>query len=477
MIICLLNLNLILKKNVKVQKKFNSLYYSCRPELVRPVTKLPSTVSQATGGTSVIRASPSHAMPVGQPHGVSSALSIQGPQATLAMTGPSGMRLHQAPDSVIQDGRGVLTIHPHVSTLSSQVITTSSQGHHEKIMDTGEAVVSEAGQSSAVILEKALTSASESKPDSEPQPQDLSNRFRPIERLGFSNEQPDIADMKSGNDGEGHVGGSGEQEGLLLRASSAAVREGKINMSDQATTIETIGIKKEETPNQRTVVKTEVMPLTTSYLTGPSSGAVIITQPRSHVSLPSTDHVMVDASSGKEEEGREVTWDQQQNQPMYHWSQLVPLITTPNRNSNNQQPPKNEIEVKPATNGDVITNGKGIAEGMNDGVAGNNRTREDGQERRESCSQETDFDMTADDDDVFLTDLDNTASTNNKRRTQSLGSFSGKEEPKSPRKVCVGVNAARCIRLAMFLFFIFYYDFFFFPSLFFLYHCYFKNAL
>ncbi|XP_037781346.1 LOW QUALITY PROTEIN: protein capicua homolog [Penaeus monodon] len=405
-----------------------------RPELVRPVTKLPSTVSQATGGTSVIRASPSHAMPVGQPHGVSSALSIQGPQATLAMTGPSGMRLHQAPDSVIQDGRGVLTIHPHVSTLSSQVITTSSQGHHEKIMDSGEAVVSEAGQSSAVILEKALTSASESKPDSEPQPQDLSNRFRPIERLGFSNEQPDIADMKSGNDGEGHMGGSGEQEGLLLRASSATVREGKINTSDQMTTIETVGIKKEETPNQRTVVKTEVMPLTTSYLTGPNSGAVIITQPRSHVSLPSTDHVMVDASSGKEEEGREVTWDQQQNQPMYHWSQLVPLITTPNRNANNQQPPKNEIEVKPATNGDVITNGKGIAESMNDGVAGNNRTREDGQERRESCSQETDFDMTADDDDVFLTDLDNTASTNNKRRTQSLGSFSGKEEPKSPRK-------------------------------------------
>lgn len=229
----------------------------------------------------------------------------------------------------------------------------------------------------------------------------------------------------------------GEQEGLLLRANTAAVREGQLQVTSSVSTGQSLATKQESQDNKEGV-KTEVTSL--------PPGAVIITTHPHHT----TEQVLVHAPSHmKEENAEEQTWEEQQQQQQqqphtYHWSQLVPLITTPARTSaasqqqqhhhiqqqqqNQLQQPKNEIETKPTTNGDVLINGKGHPGSVNEGTGGGSHSR------RESCSQDPDLDLSADDDDVFVSDMDISANTD-KRRTQSLGSFSGKEEPKSPRKV------------------------------------------
>lgn len=402
-----------------------------RPELVRPVTKLPSTVGQATGGTSVIRASPSHAMPVAQASGLSSTLSIQGPQVTLSLTGAPAVQFHPAPESVIQDGRGLLTLQQRVTTtVDNQVISGVIREDPSRVEAASE-VHPETSEPQSALLEQALTTSSVSnrtKIDPDSQPQDLSNRFRPVEQAGFSNG------CTSDGKPEGHisVGNIGEQEGLLLRANDMTVREARMSVTEHVSSVEMV----KEEPSERMHVSGDMKPMITTLPTSVISGAtpghgalIITTQPRVQVTATGSEHVMVHSQSTKEEGEREGVELQQGN--IYHWSQLVPLITTPNKTMTSQQP-KNEEEVPPATNGTLLTNGGGhTAETTSDGIVNNNGI-EGGQ--RESCSQDVDFDLTADDDDVFLTDVDTTASTNNKRRTQSLGSFSGKDEPKSPRK-------------------------------------------
>ncbi|KAK8742721.1 hypothetical protein OTU49_001642, partial [Cherax quadricarinatus] len=408
-----------------------------RPELLRPVTKLPSTVSQVTGGTSVIRASPSHTVPMGQSPG-SSSLSINNPQVTLSPAGPTSVHLHQGPESVIHDRREHLTLNPRVTTINSQVINVSQQGHPSRgLGGSVVAVTSGATQPTVAILEKVLTSSipSTAKDDTHSQPEDLSSRFRPIDQSGFNNERSDLTDGKSDFDCKRVSGSCGEQEGLLLRANNASVRDSRLHILEQSSL--NLDITKQETPDNKenitNQVKTEVTPLTTTFVTGATAGAVIITtQPRCHIAGSESDQVVVHQTP-REDMGEEVNWDEHQpDQPTYHWSQLVPLITTPNRSVSNQHQPKNETDLKPTTNGDVLANGRGHMGSTSDGVGGNKC--EGGQNRRESCGQDVDFDLSADDDDVFVTDLETATSTNNKRRTQSLGSFSGKEEPKSPRK-------------------------------------------
>lgn len=406
-----------------------------------------STVSQIPGGTSVIRASPSHTVPVGQSPGSTTTMSMNHPQVTLSAAGPAGVHLHQAPESVIQDRRELLTtLNPRVTTMNNQVVNTSQHGHHPRVLGLpGVADTSGTNPPTVAILEKVLTSSvpSTAKTDPDQQPQDLSNRFHPIERSGFSSDKPGLTNGKSGSDCEQRVSeNSGEQEGLLLRANNAAVRDSRVHVSEQSSV--NSDVLKQETPDSKEnltcQVKTEVTPLTTSFMTGTSAGAVIITtEPRGHITVSGSEQVVVPPPSTREDLKEEVSWGEQHDQPTYHWSQLVPLITTPNRNISNQQQPKNEIDIKPTTNGDVLTNGGEHLGSTNDGV-GNSRGAEGGQNRRESCNQDVDFDLSADDDDVFVTELESATSTNNKRRTQSLGSFSGKEEPKSPRKVCVGVK-------------------------------------
>ncbi|XP_071548691.1 uncharacterized protein [Panulirus ornatus] len=412
-----------------------------RPELLRPVTKMPSTVSQVAGGTSVIRASPSHTLPVGQSPGSSTTLNMNNPQVTVSTTGATGVHLHQAPESVIQDRRELLTLNSCVTTINNQVVNTSQHGHPSRVLGLpGVTVTSGTNPPTVAILKKVLTSSvpSTAKTDPDPQPQDLSNRFLPIEQSGFSNDHPGLTNGKSSSDCEQRVSeNGGEQEGLLLRANNAAVRDSRIHVSEHSPV--NADVPKQEAPDSKenlaNQVKTEVTPLTTSFLSGTSAGAVIITtEPRGHIAVSGSEHVVVPSPSTREDLKEEVSWGEQHDQPTYHWSQLVPLITTPNRSiSNQQQQPKNDIDIKPTTNGDVLTNGGEHLGSTNDGVGGS-RAGEGGQNRRESCSQDVEFDLSADDDDVFVTELESASSTNNKRRTQSLGSFPGKEEPKSPRK-------------------------------------------
>lgn len=412
-----------------------------RPELLRPVTKMPSTVSQVAGGTSVIRASPSHTLPVGQSPGSSATLNMNNPQVTVSTTGATGVHLHQAPESVIQDRRELLTLNSCVTTINNQVVNTSQHGHPSRVLGLpGVTVTSGTNPPTVAILKKVLTSSvpSTAKTDPDPQPQDLSNRFLPIEQSGFSNDHPGLTNGKSSSDCEQRVSeNGGEQEGLLLRANNAAVRDSRIHVSEHSPV--NADVPKQEAPDSKenlaNQVKTEVTPLTTSFLSGTSAGAVIITtEPRGHIAVSGSEHVVVPSPSTREDLKEEVSWGEQHDQPTYHWSQLVPLITTPNRSmSNQQQQPKNDIDIKPTTNGDVLTNGGEHLGSTNDGVGGS-RAGEGGQNRRESCSQDVEFDLSADDDDVFVTELESASSTNNKRRTQSLGSFPGKEEPKSPRK-------------------------------------------
>ncbi|KAK7083011.1 hypothetical protein SK128_018503 [Halocaridina rubra] len=385
-----------------------------RPELVRPVTKLPSAVGQAVGGTSVIRASPSHALPTGQASGDGRGLiTLQQRMASVDHSGTSGV----------------------TCDTTSSVLESSSEG----------CLVGRTRESKEPppppLLEQALTNSSlpeRSKLEAESQPQDLS-RFRPIEKSGFRNGC--ATDGKLGNVGHHTSGNIGEQEGLLLRAKGMglAVRDNRLPASANVSGEVKVEVSKIESGNGRGDGSREIKPLITTLATSvisgttPCSGAVIITtQPRLQVAESNSEKFLVHPHSVKDEGDSEGA-----SLELHQWSQLVPLITTSNKVVTHQQS-KNEGDIPPATNGTMLTNGGGHSESTtSEGLGNDSHHGLEGagsQADHESCSQDVDFDLTPDDDDVFLTDLDATASANNKRRTQSLGSFSGKDEPKSPRK-------------------------------------------
>lgn len=377
------------------------------------------------GGTSVIRASPSQGVPMGQPQGI---------------TNPQDAITHQTPESVIQERRYIHSFSRGIG-INSQALP-SHQGHGSRILAPGVTVTSANNQATVAILEKVLTSTvpNTAKANNDSQPQDLSNRFRPVDKSGFNGDQATIVvDEAVGSTGEQMTGETtGEQEGLLLRANNAAVRDGMISLPEQAS-FTTSGGKHDAGEDKNSVgnqAKSELTTLASPFTT--NGGAVIITtQQRGHGAA--AEHVVIHTQAVKEEITVEAKWDnhhqqqqqQQQGQQTYHWSQLVPFITTPSKNASGQQQSKGESDPKPTVNGDVTVNGKGPT-----GSTSEARMSESGQSRRELCGQDVDIDY-GDDDDVFVSDLDSstTATTDNKGRTRSLGSFSGKEEPKSPRKV------------------------------------------
>lgn len=397
-----------------------------RPELLRPVTKMPSTMVHVAGGTSVIRASPSQGVPMGQPQGI---------------TNPQDATSHQTPESVIQDRRYIHNFSRGIG-INNQALA-SHQAHASRILAPGVTVTSANNQATVAILEKVLTSTvpNTAKANNDSQPQDLSNRFRPVDKSGFNSEQATIVVEETvGSSGEQMTGeNSGEQEGLLLRANSAAVRDGMISLPEQVSFTNSGG-KHDAGEDKNSVVnqaKSELTTLASPFTT--NGGAVIITTQQRGIGA-TAEHVVIHTQAVKEEITVEAKWDnhqqqqqqQQQGQQTYHWSQLVPFITAPNKNAQGQQQQsKGEADAKPTVNGDVTVNGKGPT-----GSTSEARMSESGQSRRELCGQDVDFDF-ADDDDVFVPDLDaaTTTTTDNKGRTRSLGSFSGKEEPKSPRKV------------------------------------------
>lgn len=381
---------------------------------------MPSTMAHVTGGTSVIRASPSQGAPMGQPQGIN----------------PQDAASHQTPESVIQERRYIHNF-PRGISINSQALP-SHQSHGSRILAPGVTVTSSNNQSTVAILEKVLTSTvpNTAKASNDSQPQDLSNRFRPVDKAGFSGEQATIV-VEETVGGEQIAGeNNGEQEGLLLRA---AVRDSMISIPEQASFTNS-GVKHDTSEDKNSVVnqaKSELTTLASPFTT--NGGAVIITtQQRGHGAA--AEHVVIHTQAVKEEITVEAKWDnqqQQQSQPhsqqTYHWSQLVPFITTPSKNvagQQQQQQGKSEADPKPTVNGDVTVNGNRPTGSTSDA-----RMSESGQSRRE-FSQDVDFDF-ADDDDVFVSDLDasTATTTDNKGRTRSLGSFSGKEEPKSPRKV------------------------------------------
>lgn len=381
-------------------------------------------MAHAAGGTSVIRASPGQGVPMGQPVG---------------LTNPQDIATHQTPESVIQDRRYIHNTISRGISINNQVVV-SHQGHASRVLAPGVTVTSANSQSTVAILEKVLTSSvpSAAKANSDSQPQDLSNRFHPLDNSGFSgSDQSIVVEENMTSSGEQNTDeNNGEQEGLLLRANSAAVRDGMIAISENAS-FNSGAIKQEGHDDKNNVlnqVKSELTALASPFTT--NGGAVIITtQPRGHGAGGASEHVVIHTQGSKEEITVEAKWDnqqQQQGQQTYHWSQLVPFITTPNKTVSGQQQVKSQADVKPTVNGDVTVNGKGPAMSTSEA-----RGCEGGQSRRESCGQDVEFDFSADDDEVFVSDQDGStaAATDNKGRTRSLGSFSGKEEPKSPRKV------------------------------------------
>ena len=350
----------------------------------------------------------------------------------VGITTAQDLAAHQTPESVIQDRRYIHNTIARGISLNNQVIATH-QGHASRVLAPGVTVTSANSQSTVAILEKVLTSSvpNTAKANSDSQPQDLSNRFHPVDNSGFSGDQSIVVE-ENVSTGDNTEQNTGEQEGLLLRAKSATVREGIMTIPEHGSFAKQDGL--DDKNNVLNQVKSELTALTSPFTT--NGGAVIITtQHRGHGPTAASEHVVIHTQAAKEEITVEAKWDnqqQQQGQQTYHWSQLVPFITTPSKNAPGQQV-KSETEAKPTVNGDVTVNGKGHT------VSTSN---EGGQSRRESCGQEVDFELSADDDEVFVSDLDAAAAatTDNKGRTRSLGSFSGKEEPKSPRKVKFGVK-------------------------------------
>lgn len=375
----------------------------------------------------MIRASPSQAPPPGTS---APPVNVNSPQVTLTPTLTAGIHLHQVPESVIQDRRELLTVNSRDGIPAQNV--------------SSDAATSCASQPTVAILEKVLTSTNSTKPDPTSQPQDLSNRFRPIERSGFDSDPSRTEDGKLSTDRDPRVQGvGGEQEGLLLRANNAAVMDRRLPVSQHSCADI---VPKSEPEDNKEDVKIEVASLASSFISGTSTGAVFITsQPTDGQLGVSVSDVSQSVTAGTRTGGAggETTWEQQQHQqqnpqPPFHWSQLVPLITTPNRSSlSNQQPPKNEMDTKPTVNGDILTNGKEPTDSTSEvsGRCGG----ETGQNQRKSISnQDMDFDFSVDDDDVFVSDHESAPSVTTKSgRSHSLGSCSGKEEPKSPRKVCL----------------------------------------
>ena len=326
-----------------------------------------------------------------------------------------GFGVHPGSETVIQDGREVLTVENRVP--GNGPSASFSQSSPAGVVDArGTAVTTISEGEVPVLLEKALTSSLSVKSEPELEPHDLS-RFCQNERVGFSNRI------------------SNEPQKVIY--SSLAVSSSSIN--ENCVRIETADYVPTSTLSTRhprkmqtglTSERVETAEIKTEDRNAPSvvetpGGTVILASERRVRGGVGQIRVVTRAGDGDDGSAVQTTWSERDGTPVYHWSQLVPLITT---TPHSPLVTKGECsEDKPMTNGNVITNGQDPEnkDAATDVI----------QDRRESVGNETDFDPNTDDDDVFVSEYEGSLSAGNKRRTQSLGALPGKDDPKSPRKV------------------------------------------
>lgn len=316
-------------------------------------------------------------------------------------------------------------------------------------------------QPSPRILQKALTNSPMST--SVQQPQDLS-RFRSYEHVGFT-AVTNGGHRDSGNTLVAH-NITDAREGLLLRANN-----GHHQLHLHPNDVEETYITVSSGPHDSLV---EVKDEKADVMTGITSAADSVGNANSHMysgiighsSKPdshTSPRLITTSNAGpylsnsndlKNEGSKDSSWQelkptsqQQLDQPIYQWNQLVPLITAP------VSPPKvfktEASEEKPLhINGEEpLVNGNSSLKqspcsNSRDGLHATSSCYEgqgvvsspsrDGFDPADGASVGTDAD-----DDVFLTDSETSSGgmDGQKRRTQSFGGSSIKDEPKSPRKV------------------------------------------
>ena len=356
------------------------------------------------------------------------------------------------------------------------VLAPGSQGSHLTVPSP-----SGTQQSSPRLLQKALTTTNTNTSSSPPppptmsqqqhhhhhqqqqqhhQPQDLS-RFRAFEHVGFT-------PVTNGNEEADPASNCSEEprEGLLLRANNSHHHQHLIannnsnssnNNNEQtyitvATSHGLVEVKDEKCDSMSVITTAAGVP--TSYI----YNAVY------HSKLPNTadstprSAAPVSSNDAKEEPGSSLheLQSNQSEQPVYEWSQLVPLITTP---LNEKETKVEELEEKPTiVNGELphingTSSSKPSPSSSRDGINTSSTTLTVFGEQivvtsppRETFDpRDTATVPTEADDDVFLTDCEATSAAleGQKRRTHSLGGSAMKEEPKSPRKGKVGDHIRR----------------------------------
>ena len=475
-----------LSRSIKCKSVFYFLISIYRPELVRPsVGKHPTGIGQGTSGTSVIQASPNYSSSTTTPSQASVILTMTDHSVAVPVSNqhqvnasavPQTLRVHTAAgagtETVIQDGREIFTVDAqgtltpigastgvgvvdHLSTVQHQ---QSQLPHHSttvvptminQVVDTQTVTVTSLPPHSGapILLEKALTSSASSstmavKTEPDVEPRDLS-RFHPVDKMGFS--KGNAFSSSSATDSETVMYGGQRVEISNKNLSEHSITSGHSKMVSSS--------KNENSSNNhhnhqslpsalinsqsgRKVIgniradsieiKTEdgegIAP---SLLETPAGGTVVLT---SESRLPGTIFVnQTNNGEGNNNGNVQHSWNEQEGAPVYHWSRLVPLITADSNSSDT----KEEFEEKPTINGDVIVNGQE----RDDDFAKQEILDDLTPDRKESFGQDLDFDIAADDDDVFISEYENNMSLSNKRRTQSLGALPGKDDPKSPRKV------------------------------------------
>ncbi|KAB7498571.1 putative transcription factor capicua [Armadillidium nasatum] len=368
-----------------------------RPELLRPIGKVPSA------GTSVIHSSPNYAG--NHRPSTSEPVVVASQEIELSNSCKEGLQT----ESVIQNGRGSV-----VSISRGQIVSLSQLEGGNFVVNTDPrishlTVTNSTERRNVAVLEKQIVSSVDNKSEEISQPQDLS-RFCHIEKMGFSNGSLQ-GDAKLEDVKEVVVNHEGD---LMQIGSNVTVKYEKLENEIKMENPDTSHIPKLYTRNQ-----TSTLILATPSVTQANSHRVevqgINTLPLANSAIEEQNSNIQQDSSWSEIEG---------GRPVYHWSQLVPLITSASPSSTVS---KTE-EVVSNENGDINK-----VPSQLDGYL--QVTEQSGNERRESVSQESEYDMATDDDEVFLSEADGILlGSNSKRRTQSLGALPIKEEPKSPRK-------------------------------------------
>lgn len=384
-------------------------FYLSRPELLRPVGKIPAngTSVAAAVGTSVIHTSSNYShIPCSSPlsemhHNISHPNMNPPPGALCKRDSPS--------DTVIQNGRSSVT------SLNKEIVP------HPQTPNRSIDVSRKIALGSAV--EKNPQTSISLKSETARPPQNLS-RFC-IEKLGFSNGNASGADMKM-EEAEDVIVGGPEGELVQLGSSVTLKLEGVQDPSIIGNKIETdLG-----TSATKTFPRTQPGTLILAAA-APSTGA------GNQVGHCLGVHVVTSGVEGHSANAVRETWSEIDERPVYHWSQLVPLITA-------ASPPNPKTETQASLGSDTGETSKPATVAVPSGPAppqaalgADCGSLEGANERRESVGggQESEGELATDDDDVFVPDGDASLMESNKRRTQSLGALPMKEEPKSPRKV------------------------------------------